>query len=228
MSLGKNKSGKLIVIEGTDGAGKATQLALLADYFKKKNKAYEILDFPQYDKTFFGKWIGRFLNGEFGSLEQIPSYLLAFPYAADRWQAKAQIDQWLKEGKMVLTNRYAPSNAVYQAAKLPEEKRQAFIDWVFEMEYEVFKIPREDTVLFLHVPYSESARLIEQKKERQYLQNGNHKDLHEQGGLLLQTVEKLYVLLSKRFPHWATIECSKNGRILSKEDIHQKIITHIS
>lgn len=220
--------GQLIVIEGTDGAGKSTQLQLLTDYLKTKNRAYEILDFPQYDKTFFGTWIGRFLNGEFGSLDQIPSHLLAFPYAADRFQAKAQIEQWLTEGKIVLTNRYTPSNAVYQAAKLPEEKRAAFIDWVFEMEYDVFQIPREDMVLFLHVPFNVAQTLITKKSKRTYLQNGNHKDLHEESDQLMRTVENLYTSLSKRFDHWITIECAPDGTILSKEAIQQKIVAALA
>src|SRR5260221_12520818 len=110
-------SGKLLVLEGSDGSGKGTQLQLLTDHFKLHHIPHETLDFPQYYKTFFGRWIGRFLKGEFGTIEDLPPYLLMFPYAADRWQAKEDLDHWLHEGKIVVSNRNTESNA-YQAAKL--------------------------------------------------------------------------------------------------------------
>lgn len=216
--------GKLIVIEGSDGAGKTTQLSLLKNYLSLKNVAFEILDFPQYDTTFFGEWIGRFLSGEFGNLSQIPPYLLAFPYAADRWQAKEQLSKWLRDGKIVLTNRYTPSNAVYQGAKLPEEKREAFIRWVFEMEYDVFKIPKEDLVVYLHVPLSISEKLIDQKTGRTYLQNGSTKDLHESNSALLENVEKIYLEMAQKQAHWVKIECCQENSMLDELVISKKLI----
>lgn len=218
--------GKLIVIEGTDGAGKGTQLALLVDYFKKEHVPYATLDFPQYYKTFFGKWIGRFLKGEFGKVEDLPPYLLMFPYAADRWQAKTDMEYWLSEGKIVVSNRYTGSNA-YQAAKVPKSERPRFIDWSFEMEYDAFGIPREDLVIFLYVPYDVSQKLIEQKSARKYLGNGVKKDIHESNETLMREVEQVYLEFCKKFSRWVKIDCTKNGQILSKEEIHQKIVTEL-
>ncbi len=214
--------GKLVVIEGSDGSGKGTQTQLLVDYFKQSHTPYAVLDFPQYYKTFFGKWIGRFLKGEFGKIEDLPPYLLMFPYAADRWQAKGDIERWLSEGKIVISNRYTGSNA-YQAAKLSKKERERFIDWSFEMEYEAFGIPKEDLVIFLYVPFAISQKLIEQKNTRKYLGNGLKKDIHESNIKLMQEVERVYLDFCKRFPHWVKIDCVKNGQILSKEEIHQKI-----
>lgn len=215
--------GKLVVIEGSDGSGKGTQLSLLVDYLKAHQLPYATLDFPQYYKTFFGKWIGRFLKGEFGRVEDLPPYLLMFPYAADRWQAKEDIERWLAEGKMVVSNRYTGSNA-YQAAKLPKAERERFIKWSFEMEYEAFGIPKEDLVVFLYVPYAVSQQLIEQKNARKYLGNGKTKDIHESNMPLMQEVERVYLDFCIRFPHWVKIDCTKNGEILPKEVIHNKIV----
>lgn len=216
--------GKLIVIEGTDGAGKTTQFTLLSDYLTNHHIPFETLDFPQYDKTFFGEWIGRFLNGEFGNLSEIPPYLLAFPYAADRWQAKEEIRSWLAQGKLVLTNRYVSSNAVYQGAKLPREKREAFIKWCFQMEYEVFGVPKEDLVIYLHLPMPISQGLIEQKHKRSYLKNGNNKDLHESNPTLLAEVEKVYLKLAAQNPHWVKIDCYEGDKMLDKLSISKKIL----
>lgn len=215
--------GKLIVIEGTDGSGKGTQLQLLVDHFKTRKIKYETLDFPQYYKTFFGKWIGRFLKGEFGGVEDLPPYLLMFPYAADRWQAKEAMNEWLADGKIVVSNRYTGSNA-YQAAKLPKKERSRFVDWSFEMEYKAFGIPKEDLVIFLYVPFAVSQQLLELKAARKYMGNQQKKDIHEANAALMQEVEKVYLAFCKRFPHWIKIDCTRNGTILSKEEIHQKIL----
>ena len=216
--------GKLIVIEGTDGSGKGTQLALLVNYFKSKHTPYATLDFPQYYKTFFGRWLGRFLKGEFGSLEGIPPYLFLFPFAADRWQEKKEMERWLDEGRIVLINRYTASNAAYQAAKLPKTERRNLIDWSFKMEYEAFGIPKEDLVLFLYVPFAASQKLIEAKGNRKYLGNGIKKDIHESNEKLMRDVETVYLDFCSRFPHWVKIDCTEKGQILPKEVIHQKIL----
>jgi len=217
------KQGKLIVIEGSDGSGKGTQLQLLTAYVKANSIPHAVLDFPQYYKTFFGKWIGRFLKGDFGTIEEINPYLLMFPYAADRWQSKDDINNWLSQSRLVISNRYTGSNA-YQAAKLPLKERKRFLDWSFDMEYEAFGIPREDLVIFLYVPFSVSQKLIEQKNSRKYLGKGIQKDIHESNLVLLQEVEKVYLDFCSKFKHWIKIDCVKNGEILPKEEIHRRIV----
>jgi dTMP kinase len=217
------QKGKLVVLEGSDASGKGTQLSLLTEYFKKHHVPFATLDFPQYYKTVFGKWIGRFLKGDFGTVDEINPYLLMFPYAADRWQAKGDIEHWLASGKIVVSNRYTGSNA-YQAAKVTPKERDAFTDWSFMMEYEGFGIPREDLVIFLYVPYRIASGLIDSKKSRKYLGNGKKKDIHESNQTLLKNVEDVYLGYCRRFPHWVKIDCSKNGFMLSREEIHAKVL----
>lgn len=212
-------SGKIVVIEGTDGAGKGTQLALLLEYCREHHIPHASLDFPQYYKTFFGRWVGRFMKGEFGGAKDVPPYLASIPYAADRWQAKADLEGWVSEGKTVFINRYAGSNAVYQSAKLPRSERADYVDWQFEMEYKVFGIPKEDIVLFLYVPHAVSQQLIAAKSARKYMGNARAKDIHESNEELMQEVEKVYLEFCKKYPHWIKIDCTKNGNILQKEEI---------
>jgi dTMP kinase len=216
--------GKLVVIEGTDGSGKGTQAELLQGYFKINHIPFALFDFPQYYKTIFGRWIGRFLKGDFGTIQNNHPYIVMFPYAADRWQAKPDMEHALEEGKIVICNRYT-SSAAYQAARLPREEQMKFIDWAYSVEYEAFGIPREDIVIFLYVPHAVSQKLIDQKNNRKYMGNTQKKDIHESNDELMKEVEQVYLRLAKRFPHWVMIDCTEDGAILPKEEIHRKILS---
>lgn len=218
------KSGKLIVVEGSDGAGKGTQVEMLLNYCKSNNVKTSTFDFPQYYKTFFGKFAGRFLKGEFGDIKDVPPYIVSIPFAADRWQAKDDIQRELDLGKLVVLNRYATSNVAYQSAKLAPKDREAYQEWDFEMEYNQFQIPKEDLVIFLYVPYQISQKLIEQKAARKYLGKEAKKDIHEANGEFLKSVEDVYLKLAKKYPHWVTVDCTKNGELLSREEIHAKVV----
>jgi len=217
------KKGKLIVIEGTDGSGKYTQLQLLLKYLKQKQIPHKIFDFPQYGKTFFGNFVVRFLNGEFGHFNRINPYLAMFPYAGDRWQVKEKLCQAISEGKIVLCNRYAPSIA-YQIAKVKATERKNFLKWANTLEYKIFGIPREDLVIFLYVPCDIAQKLIKKKPPRSYLK-GNRKDQYEENFLYLQKVEKMYLWLNMHKKNWVKINCVENKIILAPKIIHNRIVS---
>lgn len=217
------KKGSLIIIEGTDGAGKGTQLSLLETYCQNNAIPYKTFDFPRYYDSFFGNIAGRFLKGEFGTLSEVSPYLASMPYAADRWKAKEEIEEAKKQGHIVFINRYVMSNAAYHAAKLPQEERDSFVTWNMTMEYTEFGMPHEDLVLFLHVPTDVSEQLIAQKAKREYL-GDTQKDIHESNGAFLKEVESLYLTFAKTYSHWRTISCVENGRILPKETIHTALL----
>lgn len=218
--------GKLIVIEGSDGSGKGTQLNLLVNYLKKKKISFEVFDFPQYEKTFFGNFVGRFLNGEFGHLSKINPYLSMFPYAGDRWQVKEKIYKALNEKKLVVCNRYAPS-VIYQAVKVKLKERDSFLKWASTLEYKVFKIPKEDLVIFLYVPMKIAQILIEKKDKRGYL-NNKKKDIHEENVVYLEKVEKMYLWMINRQKNWVKIDCVVNDKILPPNKIHQKVLKELA
>ncbi len=218
------KKGKLIVIEGTDGSGKGTQLNLLIDHLKDSKTPYAAFDFPQYEKTFFGNFVGRFLNGEFGHISRINPYLAMFPYAGDRWQVKGDLDSALETKKIVICNRYAPSIA-YQLAKVKPKEREAFLAWAAELEYKTFKIPQADYVIFLYVPFKVAQKLIEQKASRSYLK-GKSKDQYEENIKYLQKVEKMYLFLEQYYKNWIKIDCiNKKGELKSREEIFNEILS---
>src|SRR3989339_1462332 len=205
--------GKLIVIEGIDGSGKLTQLRLLLNYLDRRFIKFATFDFPQYGKTFFGDFAGRFLNGEFGHFSRINPYLASFPYAADRWQVKDKIWQAVNENKIVICNRYTPSS-IYQAAKIKLAERQKFLNWVETLEYEVFGIPRPSIIIFLYVPLEFAQTLIAKKSKDQY-----EKDLK-----YLKEVENLYLDNVKINKSWIKIDCVNNNKIISPTEINGKNI----
>lgn len=216
------KKGKLIVIEGNDGSGKGTQHKLLLEYLTKNNILFEAFDFPQYESTFFGNFVGRFLNGDFGHVSRINPYLAMFPYAGDRWQVKEKLQEALNSGKLVVCNRYAPSIA-YQVVKVKPNERKKFLEWSDELEYKVFGIPREDWVIFLYVPFEVAHKLIEQKEKRNYL-NGKIRDQYEDIDYL-KRVEKMYLWLSEHKNNWLRIDCcNSKGEMKNREEIFREII----
>ena len=216
------KLGKLIVIEGIDGSGKGTQLEMLLKYLKEKQIKYAYFDFPQYGKTFFGDFAGRFLNGEFGHFSRINPYLASFPYAADRWQVKNKLWEAINEGKIVVCNRYTPSS-IYQAVKVKPSQQKKFLDWVETLEYEVFGIPKPTLIIFLYVPLVFAQTLIAKKKPRMYLENGT-RDQYEKNLDYLGKVEKMYLKVARTNSNWVKIDCIEDNKILSQEIIHQRIV----
>lgn len=210
-----NQKGKLIVIEGTDGSGKTTQLSLLKSFFVQNNYPFETIDFPRYKESFHGKTVEKYLRGEFGEIDTISPYLISLAYSLDRATAKREMNKWLKEGKIILADRYATSNMAHQAAKLPENKREDFLKWLLELEYKVNKIPKEDLVIYLHVPTSVGSKLT---KKRGRL------DIHERNVAFLTESEKMYDRLARRFKHWVKIDCVKGGVLRGKEDIHKEVM----
>lgn len=214
--------GKLIVIEGTDGSGKGTQTKLLIDYLKKQKRKVFMADFPQYDK-FFGKLVGRYLDGEFGDIKQVNPYLASLPYALDRASARDEINAKLKSGSIVISNRYAFSNMAHQSANLPPKERVKYIKWDEELEYNFNKLPREDLVIFLYVPSKFNQALVDKKNSRNY--TNKKRDILEANANHLLEAEKQYLWLSKHYKHVRKINCTnKKGELRTIPDIHQEII----
>jgi dTMP kinase len=215
--------GKLIALEGTDGSGKGTQLKILIETLKSKSIPFETLDYPRYEQSFFGALAGKMLKGDFGGVNAIPSELAVLPFACDRWLQKNDIIRWLDEGKIIISNRYTASSAVYQAAKLPAERQPEFVNWVYKLEQEIMGLPREDLVLYFHVPADIAGALVTKKEARAYL-GDKKKDIYEEDAALQKTVERLYLDLATTRSNWKTIDCVANGAIRTPGDIQKDIL----
>lgn len=223
-----------IVIEGLDGAGKSTQVALMRRFFEERYaKAVEYLHFPRFDAPVYGDLVARFLRGELGALEAVNPYLVALIYAGDRQEAAPMIRDWLAAGKVVIVDRYVYSNIAYQCAKMENTaaQRQELKQWILSLEYEHNAIPRPDLSLFLDVPFAfTEKKLTEQRSgdDRSYL-NGKQ-DIHEASLTLQQRVREVYLSCADDDPTFRIIPCADNdhGTMLPPDVIFNKIADEIT
>lgn len=215
------KKGRFIVIEGTDGAGKGTQLGLLTERLKREKICFEICDFPQYEKpsAFF---VEKYLHGEYGKSEEVGPYRASLFFGLDRYDKSHEIKKWLSEGKVVISNRYTTSNMGHQAGKIKNVKeRENFLNWLNDTEYKILGNPKPDRVIFLNVKPEIGQKLVESKGTRAYLK-GKKKDILEEDLKHLKNAYKAYNYVAKKFS-WTTIDCAPKGTLLSREDIHELI-----
>lgn len=220
------KKGIFIVIEGTDGSGKATQARLLATHLRKAGHKIAEFDFPQYFKS-SSDFVKAYLQGRFGSIKEVSPRKASLLYAFDRFEASADIKKALSEGKVVLANRYVGSNMGHQGAKISDtEERLKYFIWDMELEYNILEIPRPDINIILRVPAKIAQKLVDEKlgKERFYT-NGKKRDLHEASLSHLKKAETTYTEIARYFPKQFTlIDCAPEGRLLPVEDIAGKIL----
>ncbi len=223
------KRGKLIVIDGIDGSGKATQTRLLAARLKREGYKVKTIDFPRYYDNFFGKLIGEYLSGIYGDFIQADPRLASVLYAADRFESDSDIKRWLKAGFIVLVDRYVSANQIHQGGKIADpKKRKVFLTWLDTMEHEIFKIPRPDLVVYLDVPLSVSTEWLKQKiatRRKKYLKG--RKDVAEDNLLHLKHSRESALSLTRASKNWHRVECCRGVICLSPEQVHEQVFTLI-
>ncbi|KKQ98969.1 MAG: Thymidylate kinase [Parcubacteria group bacterium GW2011_GWF2_40_69] len=219
------KQGKLIVIDGIDGSGKATQVRLLEKKLNEEKIKVKTIDFPRYYDNFFGKLIGEYLSGQYGDFIQTDPRVASVLYAADRFESSKQIQKWLHDGYMVIADRYASANQIHQGGKIDNAKeRKEFIGWLDKMEHEVFKIPRPDLVIYLDVPFEVSKEWLKKKvaqRKKKYLKG--KRDVAEDNLLHLKNSRNSALKLHKENKNWEKIECCKKTVCMSPEEVHEHV-----
>jgi dTMP kinase len=146
------KRGIFIAIEGTDGSGKGTQFKKLVERLTSKGHDVATFDFPQYDEP-SSYFVKQYLNGEYGTTEEVGPYTGSLFYALDRYEASTKIRKALDEGKVVITNRFTGSNMAHQGTKFHSaEERRGYFIWLDNLEFQMLKIPRPDYNFVLRVP----------------------------------------------------------------------------
>lgn len=185
----------LIAFEGIDGSGKGTQAAGLCERIQAAGKTCSIIAFPQYQQNYFGRVIGRYLNGEFGALDEVHPQLAAALYAADRYETRQRMLTEIAQHDVVIFDRYSASNIAHQAAKLTGDSRAELQEWITEVERDVFELPKLDLNILLDVPAEIAQKLVLKKKPRDYTDQA--KDMHESDLEYLQSVRALYQELAQ-------------------------------
>lgn len=208
--------GRFIVIDGPDGSGKKTQTDLLAQTLAVSGYDGCGFDFPQYGQV-SAAMLEKYLRGEYGKLNAEAASIF---YAIDRFDASFKLRDLLKEGKIILSNRYVTSNAGHQGAKIPDyNDRVKFYRWLDNLEFGTYGIPKPDLTIILHIPHEKAWELINSRAK----QDGRKKDIHEQDPEHLKRAEEVYLEIAELFPNTRLIECVENGELLTPQQIQTKV-----
>ena len=216
--------GKLIVIEGTDGSGKSTQFRLLTDRLESEQVKFQKLVFPQYSEP-SSALIRMYLGGEFGkSPSDVNAYAASAFYSVDRYASYRKVwGKWYEEGGLVVSDRYTTSNAVHQTSKEPEDKREGFLNWLYDFEYDKLGLPRPDLVIYLDVPTDFTEKMLRHRES----ETNTHADIHEQDMQYLATCRRMGRAAAEHYG-WTVIRCVRDGAMRSMEDIHEEIYRHVA
>lgn len=217
-----------IVIEGTDGSGKATQAKLLKERLDRENQPTELIDFPRYG-TPSAYFVEKYLHGGFGTAEEVGPYAGSLFYALDRYDFAKTIREHLVNGRHVLCDRFTSANMGHQAGKIPLSKiaasgkteRDEYLEWLDNLEFGLLKIPRPDKVIFLFVDPEVNQKMIAAKPDRDYLK-GKKADIHEADLEHLKNASEAFLYVAKKY-NWIVINCAPEGEMLSREEIHEMV-----
>ena len=220
------KKGQIIVIEGScDGVGKSTQYQLLYKRLLEEKKRVLAHHFPSYN-TYQGIPVENYLKGEMGDLNSLSPYFINSLYALDRgvtWYTS--LKEQYENGTTILLDRYTTSSLIYQSALIEDsEEKKQFIDYVIDFEYEKLGIAKPDNVIFLTAPLELVNSLRQKRKEEEG--EAISGDIHEKD---LAFQKKVYenALFIADYLNWDVIECTLNGKMKSKEDIHEEIYKYV-
>ena len=214
----------LIAIEGIDGAGKGTQAGRLVSSLRERGLRVDTLQFPRYSATNFGGAIGDFLNGRFGSLNQVHPQLAAVLYAGDRFESRPLLMQLMEDNDVVVLDRFVGSNLAHQSAKLDGAERTALVDWIENIEYEVFQLPRPALTVLIDMSSQMSRELVSRKATRDY--TDQEADLQESDLPYLERVRRCYLALAHSRLDWRTIHgLSEDGSLRTIDDVGTEIQT---
>lgn len=213
-------SGKLIVFEGTDGSGKATQARLLCKYLEREGISYQEIDFPRYGKP-SAAMVREYLDGNLGKKPgDVNAYAASMFYAMDRYASYKQDWGFFYEaGGLIVADRYTTSNAVHQASKLLESERKAYLDWLFDLEYRLLGLPEPDLVVYLDMPTEITGQMMRRREQAA----GTHADIHEQDEAYLKNCRANAKEVAKECG-WSVINCATGGHPRTPEDIHRQVV----
>lgn len=217
--------GKLIIIEGSDGSGKATQTKKLYDRLEENNYNIKKVEFPNYNSE-SSALVKMYLRGDFGkSATDVDPYVCSTFFAVDRYASfKTEWEKFYNEGGIVICDRYTTSNMIHQASKMEIDERDKYLDWLNDFEFNLYKIPEPDCVIFLDVPVEVSINLMKDRNNK--ITGENKKDIHESDIEYLRKSYENSLYIAKKY-NWHRINCVDGSNMRSIDDIHEEIFNVI-
>ena len=214
-----------IVIDWIDWSGKGTQVSLLEKKLKSLWKKVKILDYPRYgEKSSF--FVEKYLNWEYW--KEVTAKQASMFYALDRYDDSFNLKKDLKEYDFIISNRYVSASMIHQAWKISDKKeKEEFLNWLYDLEYNIFNIKKPDLTIFLNVSPKTSQKLVLKKEERQYLKWWKKMDLHEEDKNHLKNAHDSAIYVVNKFDDWIKIDCEINWKMKSIEEINKEILNII-
>ena len=211
--------GRLIVIEGLDGSGKATQAKLLAAHLKAQGRSVREVSFPDYASD-SSALVKMYLAGQFGSKpDDVNAYAASTFFSVDRYASyKKDWGRFYEDGGIVIADRYTTSNAVHQCSKLPPDQWEGFLSWLFEFEFQLLGLPAPDAVVYLQVDPAVSQKLMTAR----YHGDESKKDVHEKDTEYLARSRAAAEYCAAHLG-WATVHCTSTGAMRTIEDIQAEV-----
>lgn len=217
--------GKLIAIDGVDASGKQTHTELLADHLEKSGYKVKRLSFPRYESA-TSALVKMYLSGELGkTADDVDAYCASTLFAADRFASYRS--DWHKDfsdpDTIIVADRYVSSNMIHQAGKIEDlAEKEKFLDWLFDFEFNLYKLPKPDITIFLDMPPAYGRKLMERRDNKF---SGDAKlDIHESDFSYLEKSYENAKYVSEKFG-WKHILCVENDKIRTIEDIQKEIIS---
>ena len=217
--------GLLLVFEGIDGSGKGTQAARLAETATAHGRSVASFSFPLYDDNPFSRAIGAYLNGEYGGLDEVHPALSALLYACDRHHARPQLVAALEACDLVVCDRYVGSNLAHQGSQLEGEERERLLQWLNDVEYGEFALPRPGLVVLLDAPPTLARELVARKGARSY--TSLEHDILESDVAHLDASREIYLDLARREGWRVVATAGEDGAVRSVDEVAAEIWTAV-
>lgn len=220
------KKGKLIIIEsGSDASGKATQAEKLYERLLREEYKVRKITFPNYESPACMP-VKMYLNGDFGEKpEDVNAYVASTFYAIDRFASyKTEWEEFYKNGGIIIADRYTTSNMVHQAVKMENEEKDKFLNWLYELEFNLYKLPVPDCVVFLDVPPEISQELMKDRANK--FTGEKEKDIHERDKQYLINSYNNSLKIAEKYS-WNKIKCNNGNRLKSIDEIHNAIYNEV-
>ena len=213
--------GKLVVIEGSDGSGKATQTKLLFEYLKEQGRNVRMVSYPDYDSP-SSSLVKMYLGSEFGhDPYSVNAYVTSAFFAVDRFAS--YLKNWKSfyessKDAIVICDRYVTSNMLHQTSKLESlAEKERFLEWEYDFEFVKGGLPVPDLVFFLDVPPDTAFRLMRDRENK--ITHKSEKDIHESNKDFLVKSYENSILVGKKYG-WRNIRCCDDeGNMESMEAI---------